>query len=36
LFSRGDALIVCPGSYDESVIVHQAVRLESFAGPSRT
>jgi len=32
----GDTLIVCPGSYAESVTVHQAVRLESFAGPSRT
>ena len=31
-----DTLIVCPGNYAESVTVHQAVRLESFAGPSRT
>jgi photosystem II stability/assembly factor-like uncharacterized protein len=34
--NRGDRLIVCPGHYAESVSVDRAVRLESFAGPSRT
>ena len=32
----GDRLVVCPGNYPERVTVRQAVRLESFAGPSRT
>jgi photosystem II stability/assembly factor-like uncharacterized protein len=32
----GDMLVVCPGWYDESVTVDRAVRLDSFAGPSRT
>ncbi|MBE9508951.1 MAG: hypothetical protein IMY86_12995 [Chloroflexi bacterium] len=35
-FNPGDTLIVCPGNYVESVTIHQTVRLESFAGPSRT
>jgi photosystem II stability/assembly factor-like uncharacterized protein len=34
--NAGDTLVVCPGSYVEDVTVHQAVRLNSFAGPSRT
>ena len=29
-------LVVCPGHYAESVAVERAVRLEAFAGPSRT
>jgi len=32
----GDRLIVCPGSYIEDATVDQAVRLDAFAGPSRT
>jgi hypothetical protein len=32
----GDQLVVCPGGYAEEVTVHQAVRLDAFAGPSRT
>ena len=32
----GDRLVVCPGHYAESVSVERAVRLETFAGPSRT
>jgi photosystem II stability/assembly factor-like uncharacterized protein len=32
----GDTLIVCPGGYAEDVTVDQAVRLDAFAGPSRT
>ena len=32
----GNALLVCPGRYTESVTVTQAVRLEAFAGPSQT
>lgn len=32
----GDTIIVCPGWYAESVTVTEAVRLEAFAGPSRT
>ena len=32
----GDRLIVCPGHYLETALVDRAVRLESFAGPSRT
>jgi pectin methylesterase-like acyl-CoA thioesterase len=34
--NAGDTLVVCPGSYTESVTVDRAVRLDSFAGPSRT
>jgi photosystem II stability/assembly factor-like uncharacterized protein len=32
----GDRLVVCPGAYDQDVTLDRAVRLESFAGPSRT
>jgi hypothetical protein len=32
----GDRIVACPGHYAESVSVDRAVRLESFAGPSRT
>ena len=32
----GDTLVVCSGSYAEEVTVDRAVRLDSFAGPSRT
>ncbi len=34
--NSGDTVIVCPGSYPESVAVGQSLRLEAFAGPSRT
>jgi photosystem II stability/assembly factor-like uncharacterized protein len=34
--NAGDRVVVCPGSYAESVAVERAVRLESFAGPSLT
>jgi hypothetical protein len=34
--NAGDRLVVCPGTYEESVAVDRAVRLESFAGPSQT
>jgi hypothetical protein len=34
--NAGDRIVVCPGHYAESVTVERAVRLESFAGPSRT
>jgi photosystem II stability/assembly factor-like uncharacterized protein len=32
----GDTVVVCPGWYDEEIIVDRAVRLESFAGPAAT
>jgi len=32
----GDTIIVCPGSYAESVTVSRALQLEAFAGPART
>jgi photosystem II stability/assembly factor-like uncharacterized protein len=34
--NQGDRIVVCPGSYDERVTVDEQIRLESFAGPSRT
>jgi photosystem II stability/assembly factor-like uncharacterized protein len=36
LSNAGDKVVVCPGGYAESVLVDRPVRLESFAGPSRT
>ena len=32
----GDTLVVCPGWYDEEVVVDRRVRLESWAGPAAT
>jgi photosystem II stability/assembly factor-like uncharacterized protein len=32
----GDTVIVCPGWYDEEVVIDRAVRLESWAGPAAT
>jgi nitrous oxidase accessory protein NosD len=32
----GDELVVCPGVYDEEVVVDKALRLDSFAGPAQT
>jgi photosystem II stability/assembly factor-like uncharacterized protein len=32
----GDRIVVCPGAYAETVVVDRALRLEAFAGPSRT
>jgi hypothetical protein len=34
--NEGDRLVVCPGWYDEEVLVDRAVRLESRAGPGAT
>jgi photosystem II stability/assembly factor-like uncharacterized protein len=31
-----DTVVVCPGSYNEEVVVDRSVRLESWAGPSQT
>jgi len=34
--SKGDVIVVCPGLYEENVVVDKSVTIESHAGPSVT